>query len=135
MLLSIHPGALFEETFDGHSLLSLATSTATKSHPNYALIDELNRQMSDAKGNFKVVSPSDSNPIFTPVSSEADDTSRGHLDSNDSGKLLWEDYTDYIPSKKRKALIFETSSDAANLLLHFSRNGSPQPTPEMFAEV
>jgi Ankyrin repeats (many copies) len=41
MLLNVNPASLFATTNDGHTLLSLATSTATKSHPNYALIDEL----------------------------------------------------------------------------------------------
>jgi hypothetical protein len=44
MLLAVNPNSLFDATVDGETLLSLATSTATKSHPNYALIDELNRQ-------------------------------------------------------------------------------------------
>jgi hypothetical protein len=44
MLLAVNPGSLRETTADGETLMSLATSTATKSHPNYALIDELHRQ-------------------------------------------------------------------------------------------
>lgn len=48
MLLDVYPGALFARTNVGESLLDLAKSTATKSHPNYALIDEINRQLSAA---------------------------------------------------------------------------------------
>lgn len=44
MLLAVNPGSLRETTADGETLMTLATSTATKSHPNYALIDELHRQ-------------------------------------------------------------------------------------------
>jgi hypothetical protein len=38
MLLAANPDSLTSRTNDGHSLLSLAMSTATKSHPNYALV-------------------------------------------------------------------------------------------------
>jgi hypothetical protein len=44
MLLAVNPDSLVDATADGETLLSLATSTATKSHPNYALIEELHRQ-------------------------------------------------------------------------------------------
>lgn len=45
MLLNVNPASLFAKTNQGHTLLSLATSTATKSHPNYALIDDLRRRL------------------------------------------------------------------------------------------
>ena len=73
MLLSVYPVCLFEKTNDGHTLISLATCSATKSHPNYALIDELNRQMELAA-------------CGSLVSEESDYASRGRLDSNDSEK-------------------------------------------------
>jgi hypothetical protein len=41
MLLDAYPKSLHAKTPDGQSLLCLATSKATKSHPNYALISEL----------------------------------------------------------------------------------------------
>ncbi|GKY93563.1 hypothetical protein MPSEU_000323700 [Mayamaea pseudoterrestris] len=41
MLMEINPDALYAKTKDGDTLLSLATSTATKSHPNKTLIDAL----------------------------------------------------------------------------------------------
>lgn len=50
MLLNVNPNALFELTSQGDSLLDLARATATKSHPNYALIKELVRQMDIYKG-------------------------------------------------------------------------------------
>lgn len=45
LLLNANPASLFATTNDGHTLLSLATSTATKSHPNYALIDDLRNRL------------------------------------------------------------------------------------------
>lgn len=45
MLLSVNPDALFDKTNAGETLLQLATSSATKAHPNYALIDELNNKL------------------------------------------------------------------------------------------
>lgn len=41
VLLEANPSALYDTTLDGRTLLSLAKTTATKSHPNYALIDAL----------------------------------------------------------------------------------------------
>ncbi len=45
MLLQVNPASLFAKTDDGRSLLDLAQSTATKSHPNYALINEIERRL------------------------------------------------------------------------------------------
>ena len=45
MLLEVNPASLFAKTYNGSTLLSLAKSTATKSHPNYALINEIRRRM------------------------------------------------------------------------------------------
>lgn len=45
MLLQAYPQALHATTDEGFTLLSLAQSTATESHPNYALIDMLKREM------------------------------------------------------------------------------------------
>ena len=44
MLLEVNPNSLYATTNEGYTLLSLAQSTATKSHPNYALIEELKRK-------------------------------------------------------------------------------------------
>lgn len=51
MLLEVNPGALREPTNAGATLLSLAKKSATKAHPNYALIDELNRQLVGGSNN------------------------------------------------------------------------------------
>ncbi len=45
MLLEVNPNSLHDTTKDGASLLDLAIKTATKSHPNYALIDDLRRRL------------------------------------------------------------------------------------------
>lgn len=45
MLLAVNPQSLFEKTHKGDTILDLAKKTATKSHPNIALIDELGRQL------------------------------------------------------------------------------------------
>jgi hypothetical protein len=45
MLLQVNSASLFAETHDGRTLLVLAKSTATKSHPNYALISEIERRV------------------------------------------------------------------------------------------
>jgi hypothetical protein len=44
MLLNVNPDSLSAKTNDGQTLLSLAISTGTKSHPNYALIEDLRRR-------------------------------------------------------------------------------------------
>ena len=55
MLLEVNPQALFHRTKEGSSLLDLAKATATKAHPNFALIKELERQMRA----FGIESPTD----------------------------------------------------------------------------
>lgn len=45
MLLEAYPQSLHERTSNGQSLLELAKQTATKTHPNYALIAELEQQL------------------------------------------------------------------------------------------
>lgn len=45
MLLQVNPASLFAKTDDGRTLLVLAKSTATKSHPNYALISEIEKRV------------------------------------------------------------------------------------------
>lgn len=45
MLLEVNQNALYERTYAGETILDLATATATKSHPNYALIEAINRHL------------------------------------------------------------------------------------------
>jgi hypothetical protein len=129
MLLSVYRGSLYEKANEGETLLSLATSTATKSHPNYALIEELRLQLSVGKGPSHLVS---NTPImrFSSVS-ESSVSSRervGSNDSTDSWKVqvpIESGHTPYLPaanfSRKRKHW---TPENPAALLLHFSQKNA-----------
>jgi len=131
MLLSVHPGSLHERTNNGDTLLSLATRKATKSHPNYALIDELNHQIHMAQSSDQAFAS-----LATPISSEeSDGSSRGRLNSNDTVDLLQPIPRKRRATRKRKqpeddfavgAIDMDTMPPPpadADLLLHFSRNG------------
>ena len=50
MLLEANPASLHAKTPEGESLLCLAKSRATKTHPNYALISEIKAQLKSWKG-------------------------------------------------------------------------------------
>lgn len=104
MLLEVNPSALYEKTNNGETLLDLAKTTATKSHPNYALIEELNRHLNaafhaHAPGPMEphpyaaaptshiVLPPAFASPSTPAVlSEESDGSTRGRLDSADSAK-------------------------------------------------
>jgi hypothetical protein len=47
MLLKVNKAALTAKTNDGDTLLGLAIKSATRSHPNYALIDDLKRRLEE----------------------------------------------------------------------------------------
>lgn len=47
MLLKVHKAALTAKTNSGDTLLTLAIKSATRSHPNYALIDDLKRRLEE----------------------------------------------------------------------------------------
>jgi hypothetical protein len=133
MLLSVNPASLYEKTEEGGTLLSLATKTATKSHPNYALIDELNRQLHISQDSSHAFAS-----LANPVSAEeSDGSSRGRLDSSETVSpqpyQTWAPDTVSRVGRKRKSSGSDDSSTVvivpppafdANLLLHFSRNGS-----------
>eukprot|EP00535_Pseudo-nitzschia_heimii_P002255 CAMPEP_0197185068 /NCGR_PEP_ID=MMETSP1423-20130617/11121_1 /TAXON_ID=476441 /ORGANISM="Pseudo-nitzschia heimii, Strain UNC1101" /LENGTH=301 /DNA_ID=CAMNT_0042636031 /DNA_START=598 /DNA_END=1503 /DNA_ORIENTATION=- len=61
MLLQVNPDSLFAETEDGRTLLGLAKSTATKTHPNYALISDLERRVKIASSRVTL------SPEMTPL--------------------------------------------------------------------
>ncbi|KAL7562251.1 hypothetical protein ACA910_004057 [Epithemia clementina (nom. ined.)] len=48
MLLNVNPAALHERTYAGETLLKLASAGATRSHPNFALIEELHRYLNES---------------------------------------------------------------------------------------
>jgi hypothetical protein len=74
MLLDVYPQALVDETDEGYTLLSLAKSTATASHPNFVLIDMLVREMKHASRSLShvngIVSMSPTSAIPAVVSDE-----------------------------------------------------------------
>lgn len=55
MLLDVNPGSLFEKTNDGRTPLCLAKSKATKSHPNYALITDIETRVKIASTSVATV--------------------------------------------------------------------------------
>jgi len=104
MLLNVNPKSLYSTTNDGKTLLSLAQSTATKSHPNFALIEELHQQLQGKTPHVNWPAPSTPSrtvshyPHFhdfhhaVSSSDPSDTSSRGRLDSNDSNKT-WQEMT------------------------------------------
>lgn len=48
MLLEANPASLFAETDDGRTILVLAKTTASPSHPNYTLIAEIERRIASS---------------------------------------------------------------------------------------
>jgi hypothetical protein len=89
MLLTVNPGALYDRNNDGRDLLALAEYHATKSHPNYALIEELKRQMKTTP-----VDQSSVAAASVPAVS-SDDTSEGRerLDSSEVYPRSWPEYS------------------------------------------
>jgi hypothetical protein len=122
MLLRVNPNALKCTTKDGSTLLSLATTSATKSHPNYALIDELRRKLEEAGLN---------NELF-PVRVSSNDTNE---DDNDK-KVATTTTTTTTKrrARKRKVTADDGDDDPANLLLHFSRHTGDKKV-KLFAKV
>jgi hypothetical protein len=119
MLLTVNPGSLFEKTLDGLTILDLANQGRTASHPNQALIEEIQRRMDHARQNDMVQSSrfqsADSNSIVRSMMISGSDTDnnnsedtnhrsndifRNRLDSNDSARIS--DYSDEMPSPRRQ---------------------------------
>lgn len=144
MVLAVNPDSLYEKTKEGETLLSLATSTATKSHPNYALINELNRHLDlpQHAGSAAQSSSGDFGSSTSIISDNPSDaSSRGRLDSNDSNKS-WPNVMAAVPpgapraTRKRKSLNdvgikrednpLPYAENPADLLLHFSRHQPPR---------
>lgn len=118
MLLRVNPSALTAQTNDGETLLTLATSTATKSHPNYALIDDLRRRLDLARTvhrGFPVrVSPEDGRDTNLSSTRRKKHTATMDLSSRSPPKKR---------ARKRKVTEEDVDdNDPANLLLHFSRH-------------
>ena len=97
MLLEVNPSSLFATTNKGETLLTLAKTSATKSHPNYRLIAELEEKLGEEKRSF-IQDDTPSMSSLEPKERETDTPPRPTRQT-----------------RKRKA-------EAANLLLHFSRH-------------
>ncbi len=79
MLLEVNPGSLFAETDDNRSLLALAKGTATKSHPNYALISEIERRLEMASLSASPPTRAIADQFHVPPMKREDLTSVGAL--------------------------------------------------------
>jgi hypothetical protein len=109
MLLKANPGSLTAKTNEGQTLLSLAIQSATKSHPNYALIDELQRNLCEAEKRESIGN--------VPIRVSSDDTNDSKTKDNE---VTYEPTT---RARKRK-VTNDDADDPASLLLHFSRHGT-----------
>lgn len=89
MLLAVNPGALFDRNNDGLDLLGLAKKHATKSHPNFALIEELKRQMENTPNDFANMMQASVPAVSSEDTSEA---TRERLDSNETYGRRWQGY-------------------------------------------
>jgi hypothetical protein len=112
MLLDVNPGALQQTTKAGYTLLSLATSTATATHPNYRLIEYLQNVLQQAGiVETPVVAPVV--PASPPILSLEPRKRRSKSSS---------------PARKRQR---RAPEDPASLLLHFSRTAVDLPEPDV----
>jgi len=147
MLLKVNPSSLFDKTNDGDTLLSLAKRKATKAHPNYALIDELNKRIDEA---LRITPrPTIVLPLVCVSSGESSDSSsRGRLGSDDSS-TSWQEIngnhnndrsvrvsidakekpTREVAVRRSRGKRKSREENPADLLLHFSRNGSSRGSP------
>ncbi|GAX26233.1 hypothetical protein FisN_16Lh062 [Fistulifera solaris] len=114
MLLDVNPAALQQTTKAGFTLLSLATSTATATHPNYRLIEYVQSVLKQA-GIIEtpVVAPVVTVPESPPVLS-LESRKRRAKSSN--------------PARKRQR---HSPEHPASLLLHFSRTAVDLPEPDV----
>ena len=104
MLLQANPSSLHAKTGDRKSLMDLAKETATKSHPNLALIEELERQIEDYKGTVSMETSPECSELFPSQFFNSD------VATPRPTRL----------SKKRKSR--GEPQDVAGLLLHFSKS-------------
>ncbi|KAL3914137.1 MAG: hypothetical protein SGILL_006219 [Bacillariaceae sp.] len=134
MLLDINPASLHATTDDGQSCLALAENLATKSHPNYALIDDLRKRL---RATGSVIPDY---PAPTRVSSN--ETSEGSIASRGMGSIKTtkrRKSTKQPRKRKRKVTadddvnaMLADDTEQANLLLSLSRQ---TPDIQNFASV
>jgi hypothetical protein len=112
MLLDEYPKSLHSKTPDGQSLLCLATSKATKSHPNYALISELKELLKSYKDD-------DDDTEEMLCASPGHDMPR-HMVTPDVKPI------DPRMQPQKKSEVASLDDAPADLLLHFHRTGNQQ---------
>lgn len=139
MLLDVNPAALFEKTADGHTLLSLATSTATNTHPNFILIDAIKEHLDAAMQcqpkNFVPLLPNDGprdRRDLLSASQRIKKRTRFDLQSK-NGVVSWQEESRNVqfaglPTKRRRRnpAARDDSESPVDLLLHFSRSSTGQ---------
>jgi hypothetical protein len=121
MLLHVHPESLLAKTNDGQTLLSLAIGMATRSHPNYALIDALRSQME------KMGLPKHDTTTTTTTSSTTTSIRLRVAASRLEEKKETDPCIRLIGNKRSRNQRKVTDdamddNDPVNLLLHFSRH-------------
>jgi hypothetical protein len=126
MLLDINAASLHSKTDEGESCLDLAVKTATKSHPNYALIDDLQKRLRSTGGMYYHDAPtrvSSNDGTCSTSEGSAASRPRGTVATTCSRKTV-------IRPRKRKRKVtadddvkamFEDDNEQANLLLSLSR--------------
>ena len=117
MLLEANPGAIYEKNNKGETLLSLARSTATRSHPNFALIADLERRYKEAGISFE-------ERIVTPISPDrpGSGTSSAGIGRGRKRKARSNTRTRKVTMDSiTEEQVREDMGDPAALLLHFSQ--------------
>lgn len=139
MLLAVNPQALYEKTSAGDTLLMLAQKKSTKSHPNFALIEELHRQLNvvtedeHSDSNRDRLDSNESvwnttNATYHPPNNSTygpPDTTYTHATTYSPPKTSSPRYLDepmpfVSPNNKRK----RKTSDDVDLLMHFATMGN-----------
>ena len=135
MLLQVNPNSLTAITNSGDTLLSLATKNATKSHPNYALVNDIRRRLNLSAAAAAL--PSAAVHPYEVHSSRVSSICSSDQGTKNSGPKGFESSLrstsscELSTSRKRKATaddqennnaIKQEDSEQAYLLLHFSRH-------------
>jgi len=147
MLLEVNSSSLCEKTDDGRTLLNLAKSTATKSHPNYALISDIERRVNIASKAASSSIATNRLKVQPSLGSATDYWDQSAKSINSSAGLLLHNIAPSKLKRKRKPKatqsdeetqkvikrehisvnqddvpVKQEDSEPANLLLHFSRH-------------
>jgi len=139
MLLQVNPNSLTAITNNGDTLLSLASKTATKSHPNYALVNDIRRRLNLSAAATALPSATvDPYTVHSNRVSCIESSDQGKKNSGPKGfesslrfTSSFELSTSRSTSRKRKVTaddqenkttIKQEDSEQAYLLLHFSRH-------------